>query len=146
MAAAYRRRQKQPEINFDAAMQEVIVATAREAGAFITATVHAVATELTHVHMQLSWRHNRTWKSMRASVRMALSRALNQRFGKCEWFSDTPSRRSVRDHEHFDYLMLKYLPEHNGAKWFCNESVKAAEARDAMRAVSVMKRGKRKSK
>ncbi len=94
----------------------------------------------------IHWRHGREWKSVRASVRSALSRGLNERFGKRDWFADTPSRKRVRDHEHFDYLLLSYLPRHGGAYWFREASVGEAESRDALRRVSVKKKRTKRKK
>lgn len=77
---------------------------------------------------------------MRASIRRALSTKLNQRFERRDWFADSPSRKRVREHEHFDYLMLSYLPDHRGAM-YCNESdLLHAQQRDTERAVSVIKK------
>ena len=118
MADAYRRRQQASAVTFDAARQRVMVDTARHSGEHIDATVYAVATEPTHTHVLVSWKHERTWRSMRASIRSSLTRRLNEQFGKREWFSDSPSRKRVRDREHFDYLVSAYLPRHGGAKWF----------------------------
>jgi hypothetical protein len=49
----------------------------------------------------------------------------------------------VRDHEHFDYLVLEYLPGHHQS-WIREADRLAAERRDALRPVSVRERAKRK--
>ena len=129
MADAYRRNKHEHAAEFTLAVQKLMITEARNAGKHINATVHAVSTEPTHVHVLLSWSHKRTWKSMRSSIRRAMTTALNKGFGKRTWFSDAPSRKRARDQAHFDYLILHYLPKHSGAKWFREEDVKAARAR-----------------
>ena len=80
--------------------------------------MHAVSTEPTHIHVLMSWSHRRAWKSMRSSVRRAMTTAMNKVFGRRTWFSDSPSRRRVRHRDHFDFLVDHYLPDHSGVKWF----------------------------
>jgi hypothetical protein len=147
MAAHYRFQQQQPAVHFTLDMQELIITAARNASRLIDATVHGVALAGTHAHIVISWAatNNRNWKSIRASVRQALSRALNAQFTKREWFSDSPSRKRIRNYAHFDYLILKYLPDH-GTCWIRAEDQTAAQARDAQRVISVIERGKHKSK
>jgi REP element-mobilizing transposase RayT len=141
MAARYRARQRAPEILFTTEMQSELIAAARRAGLFLNAHVRGCATEPTHMHVLVSWSHDREWKSIRTSIRSAMSRAMNDGFGKRDWFSDSPSRKRVRDHEHFDYLILSYLPDHASC-WVREADRMAALARDAKRDVSVMQRRK----
>ena len=129
MAERYRSQQREPAVYFDDDMQHVMVDTACDAGGHIDVVVHAVATEPTHAHVLVSWSHDRPWKSVRAAIRSALSRRLNETCSKRTWFSDSPSRKRVRDHGHFDYLMLEYLPKHSGVKWFRQVDVDAARRR-----------------
>ena len=85
---------------------------------------------------------------MRTSIRSALSRALNKQFGSRGtegWFSDSPSRKRVRDQEHFDYLVLEYLPGHSRS-WVGEKDRVAAESRDAKRGQSLRARRKRRAK
>jgi REP element-mobilizing transposase RayT len=129
LANAYRSKRDEPTVIFTPAIQRLLVDTARKTGEHLDATIHAVATEPTHAHVLVSWSHDRDWKSMRASIRSALSRGLNEQVEKRNWFADSPSRKHVRDYEHFDYLMLTYLPKHGGAKWFRDFDVQAAKCR-----------------
>jgi REP element-mobilizing transposase RayT len=145
MAEYYRHFRDVDVVNFTDAMQALLIDTAQKAGAFIEAIVHAVATESTHIHVLVSWKGRREWKSIRASIRTALSRMLNEKFGNRDWFTDGSSRKRVRDHEHFDYLILEYLPKHSQC-WVRQEDRIAAEKRDALRPVSVRERAKHKRK
>jgi len=147
MAAAYRAKQKEPMTKFGPDEQAVLVEVARAAGEYLGAVVHAVACEPTHVHVLVSWDHDRPWKAMRTSIRWALTRALNKALGKRTWFSDSPSRKRVRGWPHLDYLVLWYLPSHDGRTWARERTVALAQQRDAGREVSVIARAKkRKSK
>jgi hypothetical protein len=109
MAARYRENQRGDAVRFDDGMRALLMQIARDAGSFINAAVHGCAMESTHIHVLVSWKHQREWKSMRTSIRSAMTRGLNQKYGKRDWFSDSPSRKRVADHEHFDYLILEYL-------------------------------------
>ncbi len=120
---------QQQTIEFSADMQRILVAAARESGIHLKATIHAVATEPTHVHVHLSWKHDRLWKSMRSSIRSAMSRSMNAAFTRRDWFASSPSRKRVRSYSHFDHLMLTYWPKHRGLVWRREQSVRAAERR-----------------
>jgi hypothetical protein len=142
MAAHYRARQTSRAVTFDQAAQTLMIEVARDAGPHIHAVVHGIGAESTHVHILMSWAHDRAWKAMRASLRSALSRALNFRIGRRDpegWFSDTPWVSWAEDEEHFDQLVLEYLPDHSRC-WVREADRLAAESRDAKRTVSVRKR------
>jgi len=131
MGRLYRGKQREPAAPFERAHVELLFATAREAAGALKAVVHGTGGDRTHVHVAMSWEHERPWKAMRTSLRGALTRALNARFGKRTWFSDSPSRKRVRDHAHFDWLMLEYFPEHRW-HWVREEDRAAAQRRAAL--------------
>lgn len=118
MGEAYRANQRGGTVYLISVMQRTIIATTREAMKHLDAELHAIACEPTHTHVLMSWKHDRVWKSMRGSLQSALSRALNKHFGKREWWAENPSRKRVKDREHFDYLMGEYLPKHGGEQWY----------------------------
>jgi len=117
MAARYRWNQKEPAVEFTPDQLQLAVATARESGSFIHSTIHAVFTEPTHIHVLVSWSHDRAAKSICASIRSAMTRALNDSFESREWFSDSPSHKQVKDLTHFHHLIREYCEKHSGAKW-----------------------------
>lgn len=121
MAQHYRANQKQPTVYFSKQHQEEIAATLHVAGKHIDATIHCIAIEPTHLHVIASWSHERAWDSMRRSIRSALTRRLNEQFGKREWFVKSPSRKQVKDHDHFCFLIREYLPSHRGLFWLRDE-------------------------
>jgi len=145
MAEYYRHFRDVDVVDFTDEMLRQLIAASREAGGFIDAVVHGCATESTHIHVLVSWKARREWESIRRSIRTALSRMLNEKFGKGDWFTDGSSRKRVRDHEHFDYLVLEYLPGHS-MSWVREQDRVAAETRDSLRHVSVRERSKRRRK
>ena len=117
MADRYRWNQKEPTVEFTPEQLLLLVSIARDSGAHIDATIHAVFTEPTHVHVLVSWSSSRKEKSICACIRTAMSRAMNEKYGWHEWFSDNPSRRQILDMQHFKYLIREYCEKHLGAKW-----------------------------
>src|SRR5437762_2808624 len=87
MATAYRRNQRASAAYFTPDIQQCLIDAALRAVPFLQATAHAIANEPTHVHVMLGWSHDRSWESVRRSLRTAVSKALNDRFGRREWFA-----------------------------------------------------------
>lgn len=135
MAAAYRRKQTQSAITFDEriSISTIIIDAVREAAAHLDATIHAIIVEPTHVHLLISWSHVRDWRSMRRSVKTAISRGLNAEVRRRTWLSKNASRKRIRDAAHFDYHLLEYLPKHRGTHWYRRRDVKAARRRRQLR-------------
>jgi len=117
MADFYRGNLTQDLLQFDEAIQQSLIEATLEASQYQEVVCHFIATEVTHAHLLLSWKTNRTWQVARAKMRESLSRRLNRDFKKRLWFSKSPSRRQVKEQEHFDYLVRTYLPKHSGWKW-----------------------------
>lgn len=116
--AAYRRAMRQEPVSFAEPHQQALIEIAQQAVTHIDATLHAVATEPTHVHILTSWVDaRRPWDKQRTSIKRALTLGLKSRFENKTWLSHGSSRRRVRDREHFDHLVGNYLPNHTGWKW-----------------------------
>ena len=79
--------------------------------------MHYVATETSHVHVLTSWVDDRPWMKIRSGIKSSMSRRLNREMEKQPWFGERASRRRVEDRTHFDHLVRKYLPRHQGWKW-----------------------------
>ena len=121
MAQQYRANQKQSTVYFSKSHQKEITATLHVAGQHLDAVIHCIAIEPTHFHVIVSWSHEKTCDKMRRSIRSSLTRSLNAKFGKREWFVKSPSRKHVKDHDHFCYLIREYLPSHRGYFWLRDE-------------------------
>jgi hypothetical protein len=117
LAALYRSDAREPEIDFDAEVQRQITAEAIVAAQKQGFRLHYISTESTHVHVLVSWTDERDWKTQRSKIKESFSRRLNRELGRRRWFSDSASRKQVKEQRHFDYLVQRYLPSHRGWKW-----------------------------
>ena len=79
--------------------------------------LHYLATESTHIHALVSWKHAATWTKMRGSIRSSITRRLNRVHGTREWLSEGASARRVVCDVHFRQVYDTYLPHHRGWKW-----------------------------
>lgn len=116
-AAQYRGAAKQPEVRFDCAVQQLAISELQTAWLHQRCRGHFVATDSTHVHVLVSWRDERPWKRIRNGLKSSLTRRLNRDLQRQIWFSDSASRKQVKDRRHFNYLVNEYLPSHPGWKW-----------------------------
>lgn len=121
MASNYRANQKHPSVRFTSKQQEEIAATLRVAGKHLDATLHCYAIDPTHLHVLLSWKHERSHASIRTSIKSAITRRLNERFDPRTWLVKGSSRKQIKDHDHFCYLIREYLPSHRGLFWLREE-------------------------
>ena len=117
LAAAYRARAKEEIAWFAEEQQRAIIDAIHDAAPHQSFRTHFIATESTHAHVLLSWKDERPWNKLRISVKASISRSLNQRFKRRRWLEEGASRRKVTNQEHFDYLVVTYLPQHRGWKW-----------------------------
>ncbi|MHC4401879.1 MAG: hypothetical protein ACYTG0_19580 [Planctomycetota bacterium] len=110
----------QPEVRFEKTHQEVLIWIAHDACARRGWRLHFAATDPTHVHILLSWRSREPWRNVRKRLKNLAALMLGKkelgRPGR-KWLSRKGSRKRVRDREHFDYLVNRYLPSHRGLKW-----------------------------
>jgi len=119
LAYQYEKNATETPVQFQQEQQHALIRRALTACSdHLSARCHGISTDSTHIHILMSWKSQRSWKSMRSSIKSALSRQLNTQFGRRTWFAESASRKQVRDREHFDYLMLKYLPNHRGQQWY----------------------------
>jgi hypothetical protein len=117
MAELYRANVRQAEVCFTDAIQRTLIDQSLDACNRQHLRCHYIATESTHVHVLVSWRIKRTWRTTRAKLRESLTRRLNEDVSRQAWFSKSPSRKRVRNRKHFEYLVREYLPKHKGWKW-----------------------------
>lgn len=117
MGEAYRARANFDEATFTDELQRQLCDWSCEAATHQQLRLHFAATEPTHVHVLVSWRKQAGWAKVRRAVGQSFTRHLNEQHGERTWFAKSPSRKQVRDREHFDYLTNVYLPKHKGWKW-----------------------------
>jgi hypothetical protein len=117
MADRYRRNAKEDPVQFDEGIQKILIDETLIAATFQRFSVDHIATDPTHLHVLDHWDDARAFERIRDGLRSSLTRRLNREFRKRSWFSESASRKRVRDREHFDYLVETYLPDHPGWKW-----------------------------
>lgn len=117
MAECYRSNQKQETVTFDERVQKLLLNEAVKAFRFQGLRGHFIATDPTHLHVLVSWKSAAHWQAVRSSVRSSLTRRLNQEIERRSWFAKQPSRKRVKDRQHFEHLVQAYLPRHRGLKW-----------------------------
>ena len=116
-ADTYRGQMKYPIVEFDKPTQRLLIETVQSTAPFLDAEFRLIATDPTHLHVLLQWRHTKPWDKLRASIKTKLSIALKEQLGDRPWFIEGASRKHIADQEHLDYLERKYLPNHRGWKW-----------------------------
>lgn len=117
LAELYRDNMSSDEVNFDHTKQKLLLVEVATASEYQQFRFHAAATEITHVHVLVSWNDVRRPIKLRDSIKQSLTRRMNREYEKRKWLVKGASRSHVRDQEHFDYLMRVYLPKHRGWKW-----------------------------
>ena len=117
MSTYYRRNLLHDPVIISREMQSLLINASLEAFKFQDLRGHYIATETTHLHLLVSWHSNATWQLVRRRLGSSLTRCLNREIERRPWFSKQPSRKHVREQQHFDYLLNSYLPKHSGLKW-----------------------------
>lgn len=119
MAMHYRARQQHPIISFDRSIQQALIAITQQACECQLLRLHGIATDTSHIHILISWSdRSKPIARIRQNLKQSLTRQLNERIRRAQWFSRGGSQKRVSDREHYDYLMNTYLPSHRGLGWF----------------------------
>jgi REP element-mobilizing transposase RayT len=119
MADAYARAAKQPPVVFTKQIQKILIDTARAECAAKNWRLHCAATDSTHVHLLVSWKTFIPWNNVIHRLKNILSYRLGRELATPgrQWFVRGESRRRVRNRDHLQYLIQKYLPSHGGLTW-----------------------------
>jgi hypothetical protein len=118
LARKYRGIAKEDEVAFGANRQLLLIEETRIACDKQRYRGHYIATEVTHVHVLISWPDERPWLKIRNGLKSSLTRRLNRDVQQRDkWFVESASRKRVKDDNHFDHLVNTYLPSHGGWKW-----------------------------
>ena len=116
-ADKYRAQMKYETVSFDEKIQRLLIEAALSTASFLDIEIRLVATETTHLHVLLQWRHTRPWEKLRSSIKIKLSKRLKEELGERPWLSEGASRKQVKRDEHLQHLENQYLPDHRGWKW-----------------------------
>ena len=114
---SYRKNMKQAEAEFGESLQLLLISELIAAKRFQRFRLHAVSTESSHLHALVSWPDHRSPSQISESMKKSLTLGLKKKVAERTWFSKGVNERHVKDLEHFEYLMTKYLPSHSGWKW-----------------------------
>jgi hypothetical protein len=107
------------KVDFDAPIQEVLILGSYDICRRRNWRLHCVGTDLSHVHMVISWRGFKPWREVMEKLKNVLSLFLGratQTPGR-RWFVTDGSRKRVMNEEHLNYLITEYLPDHPGLFW-----------------------------
>jgi hypothetical protein len=135
LAVEYRDDATEPIVEFSDDAQRLLIAEAQTAAEKQGFRLHYISTESSHVHVLVSWSEERDWKTLRSKIKESFSRRLNRDLEWRTWFSDSASRKQVKEQRHFDYLVRKYLPGHSGWRWSETEGTIRPRAVSSPRAV-----------
>ncbi|MBX2852010.1 MAG: hypothetical protein KTR15_09725 [Phycisphaeraceae bacterium] len=108
--------QGQP-IAFNQSQQQQLIDEAIKAQPYQQITLYAAATDSTHLHAIVTWGDDRDPTRIRAELKSSLTRSLNAKFGKHQWFVAKAGQNRVFDQEHLYDLVHDYLPKHT-LYWF----------------------------
>ncbi len=103
MARRYRENQFQATVTFASNVHTEIVKRVLVACDCIDVRCHTIATDSSHIHLLLSWKHERTPQSISQSIKSSLTRRLNEKYGRQKWFSKAGSLKRVKDRRHFNH-------------------------------------------
>lgn len=117
LGQTYKQQMKQDIVYFDHKAQQCMIQALLDAADIIDIRLHGIGTDTTHLHILTSWYGQRTWEQLRYKLKRVLTYRLAE-LHQQQWFVRAGSRKRVKDHEHFNYLMHEYIPKHQGHKWF----------------------------
>ena len=111
--------QKFDPVNFDEGMQKVLIAGGHDVCTRRAWRPHAFGTDPTHAHYLISQRGYFDFLEVRRKLKNILSLFLGRYTGETgrPWFAADGSSKQVKDQDHFDYLVNRYLPDHRGVFW-----------------------------
>ena len=120
MQRAYERCATYLPTIFDHSLQRELVRHVLTIPNHIAVDIFAVATETSHIHILCGWSIDRSWESIRDSIKRSISIKLKQlaTAEKPLFLSAGASRKQVLNQEHFDHLIHQYLPNHSGSAWY----------------------------
>ena len=107
----------QPPADLGSAAQKTILKVLIDSQILQNFDLYAVTSDSAHLHIVAAWRDDRDEIKLRSQIKTSLSRALNKRFAKRQWFVAKGGQNQVIDEEHLHQLIHCYLPKHAGIYW-----------------------------
>ena len=117
-ALGYRSRMSHPPVRLTSALQQTVVAAVKEKCEIKGLTLHAVTTDVTHIHVLTAWEPFNRSKLISRGLHASITRQLNAAHHRRPWLTRGGSRRRIRTREHFEYLIHHYLPRHDGCSFY----------------------------
>ncbi|QNN21376.1 hypothetical protein HED60_03515 [Planctomycetales bacterium ZRK34] len=117
LARQYRQNTDTDAVTFDANIQRLLINAVMECCTYQGYRLHCSFTDATHVHVLVSWRSSKRVSVVRQSIKQSLTRYLNRHIHRRNWLARKGSQKRVKDRDHFEYLMRKYILKHSGWKW-----------------------------
>ena len=119
VAAAYNMTATESAVRFSEHNQRTICWIAYDLCLRREWRLHAIAIIPSHAHVLMSWTDDSDRRKVFQKVKNLMSLQLNKKSlrSRKHWFSRGGSKQPVEDRDHFEYLLYKYLPEHNGFFW-----------------------------
>ncbi len=77
-ARQYRKNMKHSPVEFDDDIQRFCIDEVIRSSERQRFRAYFIATDLTHIHVVVSWRDSRPWKTLRAGIRRSMTMRLNR--------------------------------------------------------------------
>ena len=108
----YHENMKRKPVAFDKNQPQLLIDEAIKAQSFQRIKLYAAASDSTHLHVVIAWADERDPVNIRSQLKSSLTRTLNTRYGKQQWFVAKAGQNPIRDAEHLSQLVHDYLPKH----------------------------------
>jgi hypothetical protein len=133
LASRWDNRAKQPPVEFDDAMQDVLIAGTIDFCQRRNLRCHGGAADPTHLHTVISSVDGLDPKVVRKELKNILSLFLGRWTGEKgrRWWVDEGYWRVVKDQSHFDHLFAEYFPGHK--RWWCESDAPPVVPRHVLR-------------
>ena len=108
----YRNNMQGQPVQFFEEQQQMLIDESVNAQSFQRFTLYAAAADATHIHAVVAWTDERDATAIRTQLKSSLTRTLNTRYRKTQWFVAKAGEHPVRDQDHLSFLVHDYLPKH----------------------------------
>ncbi len=118
-AASWGRQAKRDAVLFNNMIQSILIRGAKDICDRRQWILEGVGTDLTHLHLVISWDGFLPCDEVLAKLKNVLSYLLGKWSGKRgkRWFGRYGDWKVVNDADHLEYLVGTYFPDHRGLCW-----------------------------